>query len=71
MRRSSKNRTKQIKYRLRQLHTEGFDRNALIDVAIRNGLQRQEAIRLVGEICGVKKVTKKVSFVSGGGVSPR
>lgn len=71
MPRLSKNRTKQIKQRLTKLYADGFSRNALVDVAIRNALQRQEAVRFVEGICGVKPKMRRVSFVSGGGVSPR
>ena len=53
------------------LAKRGADRKALMDFAIRNGAQRQTAVKLVNEILGEAASTPRAHLVQGGSASPR
>ena len=52
------------------LAKRGADRKALMDFAIRNGAQRQTAVKLVNEIRGEVAGSPRAHFVQGGSASP-
>ena len=68
-------RSRRSNNRLRQgiqgLVKRGADRKALMDFAIRNGAQRQTAVKLVNEILGEAASTPRAHLVQGGSASPR
>ena len=73
--RTANHRNRRSKASLRQgiqgLAKRGADKKALIDFAIRKGIQRQTAVKLVNEILGEVASSPRAHLVQGGSVSPR
>ena len=69
--RSSQPNTIEIKSSIQSLMETGGSYDQALSLAIRSGLERQRAIRIVNEALGRKVKSPWVSIVSGGSVTPK
>ena len=68
---SSQPNTIEIKSSIQSLMETGGSYDQALSLAIRSGLERQRAIRIVNEALGRKVKSPWVSIVSGGSVTPK
>ena len=71
LQRSSQPNTIEIKSSIQSLMETGGSYDQALSLAIRSGLERQRAIRIVNESLGRKVKSPWVSIVSGGSVTPK
>lgn len=65
------NQRSSLKNDLQLLLESGANKKELTDFAVRRGVQRQTAVKLVGQILGDDGSSTRIQIVQGGGVSPR